>query len=125
MIEDSIRIAASEKRVAVLERLSYVVRPAVSEPSIRAIQDAVSAYYNVPMIQFLGRIRDTGTVWPRMLAMYLCRQLTSGTSATITEPFNRDRSTLTNACQAIENRMVTEPHFAAEVRTWLEAFKPH
>lgn len=67
----------------------------------------------VPKETILGPGRGrTGTVFARQVAMYLCHTAFQLSMARVAVAFERDRSTVLNACHAIENRR-EEPDFDA------------
>lgn len=57
---------------------------------------------------------------PRQIILCLSRRLTGGALESIGKLMNRDHTTVTNACTAVQNRIDTSPEFAAEYAT-LEA----
>lgn len=71
--------------------------------SIEAVQKAVAAYYSVRISDLKGKRRHRSISRPRMVAMYLSRQLTSASFPEIGMRFGgKDHSTVINACKRIE-----------------------
>ena len=71
--------------------------------SIEAVQKAVATYFSVRISDLKGKRRHRGISRPRMIAMYLCRQLTSASFPEIGMRFGgKDHSTVINACKRIE-----------------------
>ena len=80
------------------------------------ILDAVCAHFHVARLRVLvPEGRRPCQVWPRMVAMYLGRQLTGMTFDQLGEMFSLNTSTGMYAVKAVENRMETEPLFRAEI----------
>jgi chromosomal replication initiator protein len=84
---------------------SVLGKTAVDKPpvTIEAIQKAVAAYFSVRISDLKGKRRHRGISRPRMIAMYLSRQLTSASFPEIGMRFGgKDHSTVINACKRIE-----------------------
>jgi chromosomal replication initiator protein len=72
--------------------------------SVDAVQKAVAAYFSVKVVDLKGKRRHRGIARPRMIAMYLCRQLTNASFPEIGMRFGgKDHSTVINACKRIES----------------------
>lgn len=84
-------------------------------PEMAAIVLAVSVKYGVSPQDILGDTRRAAVVFPRHVAMYLCRKLTPLSFPFIAQRFNRDHSTIVFAWQKIDARICADPAFAAEV----------
>ena len=94
--------------------------PASEKPllSIDAIQKAVAAYYSIRIADLKGKRRHRGVSRPRMVAMYLCRQLTNASFPEIGLRFGgKDHSTVINACKRIESLKDEEPDLGAAVES--------
>ncbi len=71
---------------------------------IASIQKAVADYYNLTVEVLKGKKRSANIVYPRMVAMYLCRTLTDNSFPRIGLEFGaRDHSTVINAVNRIED----------------------
>lgn len=71
--------------------------------TVEAVQKAVAAYFSVRIADLKGKRRHRGISRPRMIAMYLCRQLTTASFPEIGMRFGgKDHSTVINACKRIE-----------------------
>lgn len=76
--------------------------PYVSK-DICSIQKAVANYYNLTVEVLKGKKRSKNIAYPRMLAMYLCRNLTDQSFPRIGLEFGgKDHSTVIHACTVIE-----------------------
>lgn len=69
----------------------------------RGIQQRVAAHFQVRLGTLLGPSRSRLVVFPRQVAMYLCRRLVNSPYADIGAAFaGRDHTTVMHACAAIE-----------------------
>ena len=73
--------------------------------SIRAVQQAVAGATNVPLDQLLSTSRAPRVSRARQIAMYLTRDLTTASLATIAGAFKRDHTTVRHAIRAVEGRL--------------------
>ncbi len=72
------------------------------EISIDRIQEIVSQRFGISMQELLGQRRSRAVVYPRHVAMYLCRELTDSSLPKIGERFGgRDHTTVINATSNI------------------------
>src|SRR5690606_6771517 len=85
---------------AVLGKGAVSDRPPIT---VDAVQKAVAAYFSVKITDLKGKRRHRGVSRPRMVAMYLCRQLTTASFPEIGMRFGgKDHSTVINAVKRIE-----------------------
>ena len=81
----------------------YVTKNIYNMNDIVSIQKAVADYYKITVEVLKGKKRSTNIVYPRMVAMYLCRMLTEESFPRIGLEFGgRDHSTVIHACDKIE-----------------------
>lgn len=79
---------------------------ASSKVTIDQIQKKVSDYYQIRFSELIGRRRTSNIVFPRQVAMYISRTLTSDPLKTIGDAFGgRDHGTVIHACKQVENMM--------------------
>jgi len=79
---------------------------AVSKVTVDQIQRKVSDYYKIRYSELVGRRRTNAIVFPRQVAMYVSRTLTSDPLKSIGEAFGgRDHGTVIHACKQVENMM--------------------
>ncbi len=77
-----------------------------SKVTIDQIQRKVSDYYKIRFSELVGRRRTSAIVFPRQVAMYISRTLTSDPLKTIGDAFGgRDHGTVIHACKQVENIM--------------------
>jgi chromosomal replication initiator protein len=79
---------------------------AASKVTVEQIQKKVSDYYKIRYSELVGRRRTSAIVFPRQVAMYICRTLTSDPLKSIGDAFGgRDHGTVIHACKQVENMM--------------------
>jgi chromosomal replication initiator protein len=86
--------------------------------SVESIQREVSSYFEVKLHDLKGPKRHRAVVHPRMIAMYLSRQLTSMSYPEIGSRFGgKDHSTIISAVKKIEKRMAEDASLRSVVST--------
>ncbi len=79
---------------------------AASKVTVDQIQKKVSDYYKIRYSELIGRRRTSAIVFPRQVAMYISRTLTSDPLKSIGDAFGgRDHGTVIHACKQVENMM--------------------
>jgi chromosomal replication initiator protein len=77
--------------------------------TIDMIQNEVCKTFNLSMSDLKGNKRNQGIVFPRQIAMYLCRELTDASQPRIGEKFGgRDHTTVIHAINKISNLIKEE-----------------
>ena len=75
------------------------------------IQKVVAKYYNLSQNDFKIKRRSGDIAYPRQIAMYLCKQLTTSTLVEIGKQFGgRDHTTVLYACNRIEEEISINPN---------------
>ena len=70
------------------------------------IQETVAKYFNIDPRELVGIKRSNDVVFPRQIAMYLCRNIPQLSLPQIGKDFgNRDHSTVLHACNKIEKEI--------------------
>lgn len=78
----------------------------LSTVTIDKIQKKVAEFYQIRFSELIGRRRTSAIVFPRQVAMYISRTLTSDPLKSIGEAFGgRDHGTVIHACKQVENMM--------------------
>lgn len=75
---------------------------------VEDIQHVVEEFYKISHEDLVGRARNRPLVYPRQIAMYLCRQILGIPFSDIAAKFNRDHSTAMHATSVIEGKLQTE-----------------
>ena len=79
---------------------------AQNQVTVEKIQKRVADYYNLRLSDMVSRRRPANIAFPRQIAMYLSRILTSHPLQEIGENFGgRDHGTVIHACKTVENIM--------------------
>jgi len=82
--------------------LKDFVKSTPRKTSISLIQKVVSQHYRVPVESMRSKVRTARLAFPRQIAIYLARDLTSASLAQIGQRFGgRDHTTVIHACQKI------------------------
>ncbi len=78
--------------------------------TIDGVQKTVADYFNIQVESLKSKKRDNGIVYPRQIAMYLCRDLMDEPLAKIGKQFGgRDHSTVIHSCEKIEQGLLYDP----------------
>ncbi len=82
--------------------LKDFVKSSPRKTSISVIQKVVSQHYRVPVESMRSKVRTARLTFPRQVAIFLARDLTSASLAQIGQRFGgRDHTTVIHACQKI------------------------
>ena len=77
--------------------------------TIEKIQQKVSDYYRIRLSELVNKRRQANIAFPRQVALYLSRVLTSHVLQEIGDAFGgRDHGTVIHACKTVENTMEQE-----------------
>lgn len=94
--------------------------------TIETIQKIVSAHYGIEMNEFLSKKRNKHLVYPRQIAMYLCRKLTDASYPQIGEQFGgRDHTTVMHANNKLEESIFTEPELTLVIEELCKKINPN
>ena len=92
-----------------------------SSLQISVIRGVVAAHFGFTSEQMLKPDRRAKMAWARMVAMFLCRELTACSLEQIGADFKRDHGCVMNACKVVHLRCTNDDHdgrqCAAEVLT--------
>jgi chromosomal replication initiator protein len=84
--------------------------------SIGAIQSAVAAHYDVAVSDMVSSSRAARISWPRQVAIYLSRELTTTSLQAIGDAFGgRNHATVLHACKRVSDRLVDDQDTGAEL----------
>lgn len=97
----------------VKNRLSLVrTEETIQSISIDSIQKKISKYFKIQSSDLKNKKRNITIVHPRMIAMYLCRELTGHSTTEIGREFGgRDHSTVIHACSKIKELLEKDVQF--------------
>lgn len=106
------------------EVLKDFIRDGGMELSIDIILKAVAQHFQISLIDLKGKRRTKGLAYPRQIAMYLCRELTSSSFPEIGQKIGgRDHSTVMYACSKISRSLTSEAELRAHVETLRSSLK--
>jgi len=78
--------------------------------SFEVIQKKVAEHYDLRLSDMTSKRRPENIAFPRQIAMYLTRQLTTSSLSAIGEAFGgRDHGTVMHACKLVKDRMEVDP----------------
>jgi len=72
------------------------------------IQKVVADYFDIRMADMTSNRRPQNIAFPRQVAMYLCREMTSQSLPTIGASFSRNHATVLHACRLVGDRLKTD-----------------
>lgn len=78
--------------------------------SASTIKDAVGSFYSIKIEDFTAKKRNRSIVYPRQIAMYLCREITDLSLPKIGEEFGRDHTTIMHAHEKISKEIKIDPN---------------
>jgi chromosomal replication initiator protein len=88
--------------------------------NIESIQKRVADHFDLRLADMASKRRPENIAFPRQIAMYLARQLTSSSLNTIGEAFGgRDHGTVLHACRLVKDRMQMDSN-VRQVVSYLE-----
>jgi chromosomal replication initiator protein len=84
--------------------------------TIGAIQSAVATHYDVAISDMVSSSRAARISWPRQVAIYLSRELTSTPLQAIGDAFGgRNHATVLHACKRVSDRLAHDGHTDGEL----------
>ena len=97
-----------------IEALKDFINKGISEKNdIHRIQKIVSEYFQITVEDIRSKKRSSNISFPRQIAMYLCRNMTSESFPKIgTEFGGKDHSTVMHSVEKIENEIKVNPDLA-------------
>lgn len=99
-------------------------RPVVV-PTIKSIQRAVAKHFDVRHMDMISSRRTAKVVWPRQVAIYLCRNLTPNSYPQIGRMFgDRDHTTCLHAVRKVDARLLTDAKLAGDIGRLTELLSP-
>ncbi len=92
------------------EALKHIAVNDLHEITAGVIIDDVSRFFNISVDDLMSKKRTKELVFPRQIAMYLCRTLTEMSYPDIGKAFNgKDHTTVMHACEQISKQVETNP----------------
>jgi len=89
------------------------------------IQKGVANYYNISIKEMLSKKRTRTVAFPRQIAMYACKELTSLSLPEIGEKFGgKDHTTILYAHRKIDKMRNEDRDFDDEIKRLISLLKP-
>jgi chromosomal replication initiator protein len=86
--------------------------------SIEVIQKVVADFYSLNSNDLKGKKRNQKIVYPRQLAMFICREITDFSTTEIGEAFGgRDHTTVMHSIDKIQGLTITDPSLDSTIET--------
>lgn len=93
--------------------------------TIELIQKEVGLYFNLDLSEMLSQKRNKNIVYPRQIAMYICRQLLDASFPIIGDQFGgRDHTTVMHACEKISQEIAKDPVLKQTIRDIYQQISP-
>lgn len=94
--------------------------------TIENIQNIVADYYGLKINELLSKKRNKELVYPRQIAMYLCRQLTDASYPQIGEQFGgRDHTTVLHANDKLEKKVAADKELEVTIKELCRKIDPN
>jgi chromosomal replication initiator protein len=95
------------------EKLEYLLRDTLDQEqklsiSIDLIQKTVAEHFDLRVGDLVGPKRPKNIAWPRQVAMYLSRTMTSNSFPVIGSAFSRNHATVVHACKTVEKEQTQD-----------------
>lgn len=100
----AIEVAAGAQVITTQTRMEMVIR-------------MTAAAFEMPPRVLTGHGRMEHEVEPRWIAMFLCMELFHTTYQAVGRAFNRDHTTVLNACNVLRRRMQQDPQLVIRVQS--------
>ena len=119
-----------EKRTITLELAGEILRDLITPDENRNITSkviiaTVAEHFHLTPNELRSQKRDARLVHPRKIAMYLCREMTEDSLATIAAEFNKkDHTTVMSALKKLSLEMETNPETRSTVETLRKKIQP-
>jgi chromosomal replication initiator protein len=112
-----------------MEMTRHVLRDQLQEEkriiSVEDIQKGVANYYNIRIQDILSKKRTRTIAFPRQIAMYVCKELTTLSLPEIGEAFGgKDHTTILYAYRKIDKMRSEERDFDDEIKRLITLLKP-
>ncbi len=122
--------AVLEKREVNLALAEEILKDLISPDEVQAITSdkiisVVAEHFHLTLAEIRSQKREKRFVYPRMIAMYLCREMTEDSLVTIANALNKkDHTTVLSACKKIEKECAADPQARSTVDTIRKKISP-
>lgn len=109
----------TQKKIDMKLAEKIVARISINKPrttTLEQIRDTVCNFYSLSVEAISTKSRKREVVQARQVAMFLCKQMTQNTLATIGLAIgSRDHATVLHACKTVGDQILVDKHFRNEV----------
>ncbi len=106
------------------ETLRHLLAPESPAVTVENIQRHIGNYFNLKVDELKTRNNSPQVSFPRQIAMYLCKQLTSCSLPEIGSRFGgKHHSTVIHAINKIENKRIKDKDFDRLIQSFIQALK--
>ncbi len=122
--------AVLEKREVNLALAEEILKDLISPDEVQAITSdkiisVVAEHFHLTLTEIRSQKREKRFVYPRMIAMYLCREMTEDSLVTIANALNKkDHTTVLSACKKIEKECANDAQARNTVETIRKKITP-
>ena len=89
------------------------------------IIDIVAEHFNIKSEDILSQKRSADIVYPRQIAMYLCRQMTTNTVQSLGKAFgNRDHTTILHGADKINKMVISDENTKSKIDILIKKINP-
>lgn len=89
------------------------------------IIDIVAEHFNIKSEDILSQKRSADIVYPRQIAMYLCRQMTTNTVQSLGKAFgNRDHTTILHGADKINKMVISDENTKSTIDILIKKINP-
>lgn len=113
-----------------VEFAEEVLKDLISPDSRREITpeliiDIVAEHFNIKSEDILSQKRSADIVYPRQIAMYLCRQMTTNTVQSLGKAFgNRDHTTILHGADKINKMVISDENTKSTIDILIKKINP-
>lgn len=91
----------------------------------KLIIDIVAEHFNIKSEDILSQKRSADIVYPRQIAMYLCRQMTTNTVQSLGKAFgNRDHTTILHGADKINKMVISDENTKSTIDILIKKINP-
>ena len=83
--------------------------------TVEEIQKIVADYYDIRLADMTSKKRPANIAWPRMVAMFLSRNMTGLSLPSIADKFVRNHATVLHAVNSVKAKIETDEDFRREI----------
>ena len=92
--------------------------------TMESIQRVVAEYHDIRFADMTSKRRPQSIAYPRQIAMYLCRTLTSHSFPEIGNAFDRNHATVLHGCRLIKEREKEDSNLRKTLATLEQRLSP-